>query len=50
MPPPPRAGPPAREYPFKLDPFQQTAVNALEAGHSVLVAAHTSGGLVGCVL
>ena len=23
---------PAREYPFKLDPFQQTAINALEAG------------------
>eukprot|EP00887_Chlorella_sp_A99_P001342 scaffold14.g1342.t1 len=44
LPPPPRPGPPAREYPFKLDPFQQTAVNALEAGHSVLVAAHTSAG------
>jgi hypothetical protein len=44
MPPPPRQGPPAREYPFQLDPFQQTAVNALEAGHSVLVAAHTSAG------
>ena len=95
MPPPARPGPPAREYPFKIDPFQQvrlrhdcmtccglalalataaccggraaccqkpasaavrvqcprcsalaltqTAVNALEAGHSVLVAAHTSG-------
>lgn len=44
MPPPPHAGPPAREYAFKLDPFQQTAANALEAGHSVLVAAHTSAG------
>ena len=44
MPPPPHVGPPAREYPFKLDPFQQTAANALEAGHSVLVAAHTSAG------
>ena len=44
MPPPLRPGPPAREYPFPLDPFQQTAVNALEAGHSVLVAAHTSAG------
>ena len=92
LPPPAHVGPPAREYPFKLDPFQQvqccatsggqrlrwlpplplpplllqpmvvvvspaqegllivgnprlmqTAVNALEAGHSVLVAAHTSG-------
>ncbi|KAI7836432.1 hypothetical protein COHA_009701 [Chlorella ohadii] len=44
LPPPARPGPPAREYPFKIDPFQQTAVNALEAGHSVLVAAHTSAG------
>ncbi|GAX80204.1 hypothetical protein CEUSTIGMA_g7642.t1 [Chlamydomonas eustigma] len=35
---------PARSYAFKLDPFQQTAINALEAGHSVLVAAHTSAG------
>jgi len=34
----------AREYPFKLDPFQQTAVNCLEMGESVLVAAHTSAG------
>ncbi len=63
--PPPASGrPPAREYPFLLDPFQQTAINALEAGermrtercmglvsdscvaagHSVLVAAHTSAG------
>ena len=32
LPPPKRDGPPAREYPFKIDPFQQTAVNALEAG------------------
>lgn len=31
-PPKAREGPPAREYPFKLDPFQQTAINALEAG------------------
>lgn len=31
-PPPQRKGPPAREYPFKIDPFQQTAINALEAG------------------
>ncbi|KAL4426270.1 hypothetical protein ABPG77_009885, partial [Micractinium sp. CCAP 211/92] len=44
LPPPPHQGPPAREYPFKLDPFQQTAVNALEARHNVLVAAHTSAG------
>eukprot|EP00191_Tetraselmis_sp_GSL018_P015096 CAMPEP_0177586164 /NCGR_PEP_ID=MMETSP0419_2-20121207/4917_1 /TAXON_ID=582737 /ORGANISM="Tetraselmis sp., Strain GSL018" /LENGTH=1007 /DNA_ID=CAMNT_0019076019 /DNA_START=41 /DNA_END=3065 /DNA_ORIENTATION=+ len=37
-------GPPAREYPFQIDPFQETAINALEAGHDVLVAAHTSAG------
>jgi superfamily II RNA helicase len=44
FPPPIRAGLPAKEYPFILDPFQQTALNILEAGHSVLVAAHTSAG------
>lgn len=44
LPPPPRPGPPAREYPFAIDPFQQTAISCLEAGHSVLVAAHTSAG------
>ena len=27
-----KAGPPAKEYAFKLDPFQQTAINCLEAG------------------
>lgn len=32
LPPPRPEGPPAREYPFKLDPFQQTAINCLEAG------------------
>ncbi|GFR46723.1 hypothetical protein Agub_g8346 [Astrephomene gubernaculifera] len=44
LPPPAREGPPARVYPFKIDPFQQVAVNCLEAGHSVMVAAHTSAG------
>ena len=44
MPPKPRDGPPAREYPFQIDPFQATAINCLESGHSVLVAAHTSAG------
>ena len=44
LPPPQKPGPPAREFPFKLDPFQQTAISALEAGDSVLVAAHTSAG------
>ena len=36
--------PPAKRYPFSLDPFQATAVACLEAGHSVMVAAHTSAG------
>ncbi|KAG2452954.1 hypothetical protein HYH02_002291 [Chlamydomonas schloesseri] len=44
LPPPAREGPPARKYLFKIDPFQQVAVNCLEAGHSVMVAAHTSAG------
>lgn len=36
--------PPAKEFPYKLDPFQQEAVNCLEKRESVLVAAHTSAG------
>jgi ATP-dependent RNA helicase DOB1 len=39
---PPQA--PAKEFPYKLDPFQQEAVNCLEKRESVLVAAHTSAG------
>ena len=39
-----RERPPAKEYPFVLDPFQARAVDALEKGHSVLVSAHTSAG------
>lgn len=35
---------PAKTYPFQIDPFQQIAINCMEAGHSVLVAAHTSAG------
>jgi ATP-dependent RNA helicase DOB1 len=35
---------PAREYPFKLDPFQNQAVLCIENGDSVLVSAHTSAG------
>eukprot|EP00300_Choanocystis_sp_HF-7_P014133 c18578_g1_i2.p1 GENE.c18578_g1_i2~~c18578_g1_i2.p1 ORF type:complete len:1024 (+),score=274.98 c18578_g1_i2:41-3073(+) len=35
---------PARTYPFTLDPFQNEAINCLEKGQSVLVAAHTSAG------
>ena len=44
LPPPVWKGAPARVYPFKIDPFQETAINALEAGDDVLVAAHTSAG------
>jgi len=36
--------PRAKSYPFPLDPFQRVAIDALESGHSVLVAAHTSAG------
>jgi len=43
-PPPAYKGTPAKEYPFTLDTFQATSVNCLEAGESVLVAAHTSAG------
>jgi ATP-dependent RNA helicase DOB1 len=41
---PEQHAPPAKEYPFTLDPFQKEAVQALEDGHSVLVSAHTSAG------
>ncbi|KAK9827440.1 hypothetical protein WJX74_002542 [Apatococcus lobatus] len=44
LPPAKHSGAPATTFPFSLDPFQQTAINCLEAGHSVLVAAHTSAG------
>jgi ATP-dependent RNA helicase DOB1 len=37
-------GPPAKTYPFTLDPFQETAVAAIERRENVLVAAHTSAG------
>ena len=43
-PPPALTKPLAKEYPFPIDPFQRTAIAALEAGDSVLVAAHTSAG------
>ena len=36
--------PPARTYPFTLDPFQRASVQCLEKEESVLVAAHTSAG------
>lgn len=38
------ASAPAKVYGFKLDTFQQEAVNHIERGESVLVAAHTSAG------
>ncbi|KAG6495454.1 hypothetical protein ZIOFF_043278 [Zingiber officinale] len=36
--------PPAREFPFELDPFQCEAIKCLDAGQSVMVSAHTSAG------
>ncbi|ORX78294.1 antiviral helicase [Basidiobolus meristosporus CBS 931.73] len=36
--------PPARSYPFKLDPFQLLATHCIERSESVLVSAHTSAG------
>jgi ATP-dependent RNA helicase DOB1 len=35
---------PAKEYAFKLDPFQTQAIGYIEKEESVLVAAHTSAG------
>eukprot|EP00983_Pelagomonas_calceolata_P134022 1162019-Pelagomonas_calceolata.AAC.14 len=35
LPPPKREGPPAKQYPFTIDPFQQTSVNCLEAGEGL---------------
>lgn len=36
--------PPAKTYPFKLDPFQATSISYITKNQSVLVAAHTSAG------
>ena len=36
--------PPARLFPFSLDPWQQAAVAVLHAGRHLLVSAHTSAG------
>lgn len=38
------AGPPAKEYPFVLDPFQREAIMCIDNNQSVLVSAHTSAG------
>lgn len=35
---------PAREWPFRLDPFQEVSIASIERGESVLVSAHTSAG------
>jgi ATP-dependent RNA helicase DOB1 len=35
---------PAREFKFKLDPFQDEAISCVENNRSVLVSAHTSSG------
>lgn len=40
----PYLGPPAKEYPFTLDPFQKEAILCLQNSQSVLVSAHTSAG------
>ncbi|XP_068106450.1 superkiller complex protein 2 [Hyperolius riggenbachi] len=34
----------AFKHPFELDPFQKKAIQCLEAGNSVFIAAHTSAG------
>ncbi|XP_067622006.1 exosome RNA helicase MTR4 [Eurosta solidaginis] len=39
-----QAGPPAKEYPFVLDPFQKEAILCIDNQQSVLVSAHTSAG------
>jgi ATP-dependent RNA helicase DOB1 len=39
-----RQDPPARTYPFELDPFQRVATSCIERSESVLVSAHTSAG------
>ncbi|KAI6678964.1 hypothetical protein NL676_039760 [Syzygium grande] len=36
--------PPAKEFPFTLDPFQSEAIKCLDNGESVMVSAHTSAG------
>jgi ATP-dependent RNA helicase DOB1 len=36
--------PPAKVYPFTLDPFQRRSIDCLERNESVLVSAHTSAG------
>ncbi|XP_055849713.1 exosome RNA helicase MTR4 [Episyrphus balteatus] len=40
----PFTGPPSKEYPFILDPFQKEAIMCIDNNQSVLVSAHTSAG------
>ncbi|CAG9767648.1 unnamed protein product [Ceutorhynchus assimilis] len=40
----PRYGPPLKEYPFALDPFQNESIVCVDNNQSVLVSAHTSAG------
>ncbi|CAG9760970.1 unnamed protein product [Ceutorhynchus assimilis] len=40
----PRHGPPLKEYPFTLDPFQNESIACVDNNQSVLVSAHTSAG------
>uniref|UniRef100_A0A6U9VSV2 Helicase ATP-binding domain-containing protein n=1 Tax=Pseudo-nitzschia australis TaxID=44445 RepID=A0A6U9VSV2_9STRA len=44
LPKPKKVDKPAKEYPFKLDPFQAQAIQYIDKEESVLVAAHTSAG------
>lgn len=44
LPKPKKPDKPAKEYAYKLDPFQAQAVDYIEKEESVLVAAHTSAG------
>ena len=37
---------PAKKFPFELDAFQELSTACLERGESVMVAAHTSSGLL----
>ncbi|KAG5442926.1 Exosome RNA helicase MTR4 [Clonorchis sinensis] len=36
--------PPAKTYPFTLDPFQQQAITCIDNNQSVMISAHTSAG------
>ena len=46
LPPAPRPGPAAKEFPFTLDPFQRTAINCLEAGTLAFWSSNGPGGFM----